>query len=171
MRSSTSFPVSIFGSGREKAIERWREMKPDSVAGLAYPGVWRWSKAGLAHRDGQFSPGISGRRCPRITVTVGLPASHATEELATPAVYLAHLDDHQVNRVASVPRGDQRMSAPRGRCCTQVPTLRFGGRLVARVKAILPGKRYWLCLAETKWGLMSPLSFFVFDLATTWSLV
>lgn len=46
------------------------------------------------------------------------------------------------------------MSAPRGRCCTQVPTLRFGGRLVGRVKAILPGKRYWLCLAETKWGLM-----------------
>ena len=99
VRSSTSFPVSIFGSGREKAIERWREMKPDSVAGLAYPGVWRWSKAGLAHRDGQFSPGISGRRCPRITVTVGLPASHATEELATPAVYLAHLVEVRVNRV------------------------------------------------------------------------
>ena len=74
-------------------------MKPDSVAGLAYPGVWRRSKAGLAHRDGQFSPGISGRRCPRITVTVGLPASHATEELATPAVYLAHLVEVRVNRV------------------------------------------------------------------------
>jgi len=126
VRSSTSFPVSIFGSGREKAIERWREMKPDSVAGLAYPGVWRRSKAGLAHRDGQFSPGISGRRCPRITVTVGLPASHATEELATPAVFLAILDELRVNRDDTVLRGDQRMSAPRGRSHTQVEFHRAG---------------------------------------------
>lgn len=71
-------------------------------------------------------PALIKEKASPSTQTPPLPASHASEELATPAVFLAILDELRVNRDDTVLRGDQRMSAPRGRSHTQVEFHRAG---------------------------------------------